>query len=439
MHVDDEPTPGLGPDGRPDPAYAAALGLVPAPTGRRAAAFSLDAAIWLVLAVPTVFGAVALSNGVVAAGGDASAVDLGALAGPLIAIAVGQALTAVFGLVQLVMHGLRGVTVGKASLGLRSVSVVDFGKAGFWRVTLRALVLWASWIVLLLIGPALMFLSSNWDPERRGRSWLDRVGRCYVVDARNGLDPFDAKALRHARRQVDSPRDAGTAKLPSLASDRPMGEEFLIPSQRSSSGVVSAGGSVETGQWTPPPVGSTGPPPAPPAPAGPAPLPPNSAAPTPAAAPPVPAAAPPAPPEFVRPQQATAPLPPTLPNRPAATVPTAATRAPQGVVLVFDDGTRLVPGDYGLLGRAPVAAPGEHAQLVPLGDPSMLISKVHAEFGATASGFWIADRGSTNGTEVRHPDGRVEPLRAGVRTALAVGSVVTVGGRSFTIASDSGR
>ncbi|WP_170298578.1 RDD family protein, partial [Agromyces allii] len=287
MHVDDEPTPGLGPDGRPDPAYAAALGLVPAPTGRRSAAFTIDAAIWIVLAAPTIFGAVALSTAVLEAGGDASTVDLAGLSGPLIAIAVGQALTAVFGLIQLISHGLRGVTVGKAALGIRSVSVVDFGKAGFWRIALRALVLWLSWVVLLAIGPALMFLSSNWDPERRGRSWLDRIGRSYAVDARHGLDPFDAKAMRHAQRLLASPREQGSVKPPSLASDRPAGEEFLIPSQRSSSGVVSAGGSVDTGQWAPPPVGATAPPapgqPGQPAPGLPSPLPPMPATSAPAA------------------------------------------------------------------------------------------------------------------------------------------------------------
>lgn len=409
MHVDDEPTPGLGADGRPDPAYAAALGLIPAPSGRRAAAFALDAAIWVVLALPTVFGVVALANALVAAGAssatDLAALGPGELAGPFIAIAVGQALTGVFGVVQLVTHGLRGVTVGKASFGVRSVSVVDFGKAGFWRIVLRALVLWASWVVLLVIGPALMFLSGNWDPEQRGRSWLDRIGRCYAVDSRRGLDPFDAKAIRHARRLLASSPDAGAAKPPSLASDRPAGE-FLIPSQRSSSGVVSAGGSVETGQWTPPPVGTTAPP------VQTVPLPPTAPAP------------------------AAAPAPAPAAPRPSDSVPAPAS---DRIVLVFDDGTRVAPAEYGLIGRAPGGGSGDGAQLVPLADPSMLISKVHAEFGVDASGFWIADRGSTNGTDVRHPDGRDETLPGGVRTPLAVGSVVAVGGRSFTIARESGR
>ncbi len=62
LDVDDEPIPGLDADGRPDPAYAAALGLVPAPAGRRSAAFALDAAVWVVLALPGVIGAAMLAG-----------------------------------------------------------------------------------------------------------------------------------------------------------------------------------------------------------------------------------------------------------------------------------------------------------------------------------------------------------------------------------------
>ena len=69
LDVDDEPTPGLAADGRPVPAYAAALGLVPAPAGRRSAAFGLDAAVSVVLALPGVIGTVLLLAAVAEAGG----------------------------------------------------------------------------------------------------------------------------------------------------------------------------------------------------------------------------------------------------------------------------------------------------------------------------------------------------------------------------------
>lgn len=417
MQIDEEPTPGLGPDGRPDPAYAASLGLVPAPLGRRSAAFTLDAAVWVLLAAPTVIGFVLLSGAVAEAGGDVAKAG-GAVVGPLIAIAVGQGLTAVFGLVQLVLHGRMGVTVGKAAVGIRSVSVRDFGPAGFWRVVLRALVLWASWLVLPLIGPVLMFSSSMWDSERRNRSWLDKVGRCFVVDARHGLDPFDAKAMRYARRRVAAGPVAEAERLPSLASDRPPGEEFRIPAERSSSGVVSPG-APGPGEWTPPPIGAPSP---------------ASAGPVPASAAPVPAS-PVSPPPGLLPSAPVAAAPRAEPPRADAAPRAAATR----IVLRFDDGSGIEASEFGLLGRAPAATAGSPAQLVPVADPTKRISKVHAEFGTNAAGFWIADRGSTNGTEVRPPGEPARDLPAGVRTPLPLGTVVIVGGRSFTITSEPGR
>ncbi len=414
MDIDDEPTPGLRPDGRPDPEYARALGLVPAPTGRRAGAFALDAAIWAVLAAPTLIGVLLLVDPVLASGGDPSRLGSAAI-GPLIAIAVGEALTVVFGLVQLVLHGRFGVTVGKAASGLRSVSVRDFGPAGFWRVVLRALVLGAGQLVLPFIGPAILFASGSWDPEQRGRSWLDRVGGCYVVDARRALDPFDARAMRRARRVAAAPPEAEAVRLPSLASDRPLGEVFQIPAERSSSGVVSPG-ATSIDSWTPPPIGGDA-----------------------AAAPPAPPAfTPPAPAQPAPPPAAPAPLPVPAPAV-SGTAPGAGPSAPARIVLRFDDGTAVEASAFGLLGRAPDAGPGATAQLLPVDDPSKRISKVHAEFGAVDGGFWIADRGSTNGTEVRLPDGRVVELVPGVRTPLAPGALVVVGGRSFTITSEPGR
>ncbi|GAB3120091.1 hypothetical protein [Glaciibacter psychrotolerans] len=56
LNVDDEQTPGLNASGQPDPAYAASLGLVPAPNGRRAAAFNMDASIWVLPALPAIIG-----------------------------------------------------------------------------------------------------------------------------------------------------------------------------------------------------------------------------------------------------------------------------------------------------------------------------------------------------------------------------------------------
>ncbi len=164
------------------------------------------------------------------------------------------------------------------------------------------------------------------------------------------------------------------AKLPSLASDRAPADGLFIPSARSSSGVVSAA-PEDAGAWVPPAL--------------------------------VPAAAEPRP----------------------TSAPTA-----EAYVLEFDDGTRVAASASGLLGRNPAAAPGEpQAQLLPLADDSMRISKTHAAFGIDATGFWVADRSSRNGTMVHRPDGDAHRLPPGVRTPVPAGSRVTLGGRSFVV------
>ncbi|WP_203581804.1 RDD family protein [Microbacterium hibisci] len=455
--------PPPAPDSSPE--AAAALGIVPAATGIRSLAFAIDAAIWLLLASPAVIGAVMIALG------DTSFV------GPLL-IVIGAALPLLFGLLQLVLHGRRGVTAGKAAMRLRSIDVDDFGRVGFWRVVLRILVLWASGIVPL-VGPALMFASGVWDPQDRGRSILDRVGRCWVIDARAGLDPFDAKALRHARRAAAGRPDQ-SEELPSMASDADAAVALRIPGARSRAGVVGPG---STGaQWEGPAdgvdasviaqvpggaatahaatglvTGAPGISAAAPAPAAPAAAPAHAPAPAPAhaPAPATPAAQPPAAapmPAPAQPVPAAAP-PAAAPLSASASGATAAAAGPAPVVqsspgtgpspvgsrraqamIRFDDGSIVrVPG-RGLIGRDPEPAQGEQVEaLVRLEDPQRLMSKTHAAFGQDADGLWVVDRGSRNGTQLVSPGGDVVDVPADQAARVPLGWSVQVGGRSFEL------
>lgn len=400
--VDDAPTPGLRDDGTPDPAYAAGLGLRPASTGRRSAAFAIDAAAGAVLSSPAVVGVLLAVPALLESASPADpAALLGALGGSAVLILVGQGLALAFGLVQLIMHGRRGVTLGKALMGLRSVNVATFARPGFWRVVLRALVLLLSTVVPV-VGPALLFASGLWDREHRGRSWLDRLARAWVVDARGALDPFDVKAMRHARKAYEAPERVEAAPLPSLATIGGAPTAF-VPVQRSNSGVVS--GSPEAARWAPPaeldaasgPGVDAGPGLVPAAPfAAPVPAPPGAA----------PAAA-------------------VAPARPLA------------VSLHLDDGTVVPVPRTALLGRDPEPQPGEHADLLlPLVDASMQLSKTHAAFGIDpASGFWMLDRGSSNGTRATSAAGDLV-LAPGERTSIPTGSTVAVGGRTFRVVAE---
>ncbi|MCW3492375.1 RDD family protein [Microbacterium sp. SSM24] len=416
-----------------DPVSAARLGLVPAGTGYRSLAFAIDVAIWLLLAVPAVMGVVMIATG-----------DRSLLA--VILVIAGVVLPSLFGLVQLITHGRRGVTAGKAALRLRSVSASDLGRPGFWRVVLRALVLWASTILLVVVGPALLFASGLWDSERRGRSILDRVGGCWLIDARAGLDPFDAKALRHARRALRDRADDGE-DLPSMASGAPESVALRIPDARSRAGVVGPGGTGA--QWALARAaedlgvidGVPG------ADAAPAAVEPGATA-SRDGSPFAPSAT-----AFDAASAAFAPVTTGTPSAPAAAHGAAATSSPPPAEIVqssaagpatglrraqamvrFDDGSVVRVPVLGLIGRDPEGSAGESPDaLVRLEDPQRLMSKTHASFGQDAEGVWVGDRGSRNGTQLLSPGGDVVDVPAGERMRVPAGWTVQVGGRTFEL------
>lgn len=107
---------GLDAAGRPDPAYAAALGLVRAPFGRRAASAVIDAAIWFVVQLPLWFGAVPLllkfAAGTISLYGFVNHPDFRL---SVIMAAVTVVLSLAFAVVQLVLQGVRGSRSGRRS------------------------------------------------------------------------------------------------------------------------------------------------------------------------------------------------------------------------------------------------------------------------------------------------------------------------------------
>ncbi|TFD15314.1 FHA domain-containing protein [Cryobacterium sp. TMT1-21] len=411
---------GLRPDGRPDQEYAAALGLIPASPMRRSLAFAIDFAIWLALFVPGVLATVPVWSRLPLGLTTYWLRDHPAFSGAAVGFGVSQGLVLASVLVQLILHGRKGITVGKAIFGLRSVSVAGFGRPGFRRIVLRAAVFLAAALVIPVLGAVPLLLSPLWDKERRGRGWLDVIGGTWLLDVRAGLDPVNTKQLRHARKAVTAAPAAAHTRMPSLATRRDESDgavEAFVPGQRSRSGVV-AGPAAEPSTPVAPVPGTPAPAAAPIglAPAAHAPL-----APAPAA-PPVARTAPPAAPAPAAP----APAAPA----PATPAPARTTRA----TLVFDDGTRLDVVGSGLIGRNPAPGPGEDVtHLLPVADDSRLISKTHAAFGLDQRGFWVSDCGSTNGTTVESGVGAATDLTPWERSHVAAGSTVTVGGRRFTV------
>jgi uncharacterized RDD family membrane protein YckC len=442
---------GLDQRGRPRPEYAAGLGLVPAPIGRRVLATTIEGALIGLLQLPTfLFGVPA----VLAAIGESDPADAifsrADAVWVVLSLVVPYALTTVFLIVQLILLGRRGVTLGKAFTGLRAVNVKTLERPKFWRgAVVRYLVQVASFL-LPLLGPVLVVaLSPLFDPERRRRGWPDLAAGTYLVDIRKGLNPYDAKRMRIARKTLATDLTDEKASLPSLATPASgPATDVYIPVARNRGGVVGApkervggGGpnaadagpvapiqaspfAVEseraTGEPSREPVALSAP----------------SAPPAVSVSPPVtaepavaparePVAPPPAPTETLLPGATSGPVwsaPDLLPSRsPAAS-------------LVLDSGDELsVPAAGAVLGRAPsVAGPDAGAIPLAVSDSTMSVSKTHVALRWHDGSLVAVDLGSTNGSGVIR-DGVETELVPGHPAALCAGDTLRFGDRHASL------
>lgn len=383
---------------------ADALGVKPASAGTRFLALLIDVLVWLVAASPAIVGGILFTRG-----GPSGAVSVWIL--------VGIATTSVFGLVQLILHGRKGITVGKALMRLRSVSATTLGKPGFWRIVLRALVLGGSGIVVPFFGPLIMLVSGLWNVQ--GRSWLDRVANIWLVDVRQGLlDPFDEKGMRRAKRAMFAPERDISEHLQPLATGS--GLRTTPARERSAAAIVGISRTAWVDTDAAPLEEST----ATAAPGGGA----YPAADRPVAAHQVPA----------HPVSAAEyPTPATTPPTPA---PVVSGQAGANFVLVFDDESAIFVQGDGIIGRAPDRiAERPDLMLVPLDDPVRQLSKSHLAFGVDARGLWIEDLGSSNGTYVTRLDGVEREIERSARTDLGAGDRVRIGGRAFQVRMGSDR
>ncbi len=483
---------GLDARGRPRPEYAASLGLRRAPFGRRVLATVIEALALLVIQAPMLF-LVVPALGSIALEAD----PVGALTGRddllllIILAAVSSGLSTAFLLVQLILLGRRGVTLGKALTGLRSVNVRTLERPGFWRgAVVRYLILCASMIVPVL-GPLLVIaLSPLFDPDRRGRGWPDLAAAVWLVDIKHGLNPYDDKRMRIARKTVATDLLDVKTQLPSLATPvAAAGSGAYVPLARNKGGVLgavrSAPGHVIVGEEdavadearpdipttvAPAPFASPAPgmPAASPAAAGgalassspqgaatsasaapgsaavapgaivaPGPgaaswTPPplieeQAAAPRPSASVPAPAPAAPA-----TPAPAPAPAQADAPAQPAAS---ASASASASVELTLDSGeTVSVVGGGVVLGRAPATGPGDvDVSPLPVADPTRSISKTHWALLRQEGRVVAVERGSTNGSVLVRGT-REQALEPGRPVELRDGDTIRFGDRSAVVA-----
>lgn len=401
---------GLDERGRALPEYAASLGMLPAPVGRRVAATAIEVSIYLVLQLPLLLGALPGLLAVATASDPRSALsDRGDLVLIIVCALASYVLTTAFVLTQLILHGRRGVTVGKALLGIRSVNVRTLDKPGFWRgAVVRYLVLWGSFLIPL-VGPLVVIaLSPLFDPDRRGRGWPDLAAATWFVDIRRGLNPYDAKRMRIARKTVATDLRDERESLPSLATAT--GEQPVpgfVPTARSRGGVLGAP-RVEAAPGTVP--AAPGSPPAP--------------------APPAPEPAPPAPEPVGAPVGRSIPASLNAWAPPVLMDPAPVARGSIAITLTLDSGEIIaVDGGGVLLGRAPARSADDAGMTeVRVADPTMSISKTHLAVVRAGDTVHAEDRWSTNGSSVI-TGGIERRLTAGESMPLAHGDTIRFGDR----------
>lgn len=446
---------GLDGRGRPRPEYAASLGLRMAPFGRRILATSIELGILVVLQLPLLLVSLpVLLNAAVSADPAAALTDAGNLGLVIACAAASSALTTAFVVLQLILHGRKGTTVGKAATGIRSVNVRTLERPGFWRgAVVRYLVLGASFLVPL-VGPVLVIACSPlFDPERRGRGWADMAGATWFVDARNGLNPYDVKRMRIARKTAATDLADERSELPSLATSAVApGSGAYIPVTRSSGGVVGAPrGEAYTASTAPGGTGAAavassaaavdrgaaaaGAP----APGAGEPVHPAVASSTAAAGPGIPWTPPRLLPDAAPPAgqplpAASRPAAPARPGAPAVAAPPVADGSSPVVVLEFDTGARIaLPGAGILIGRDPSPASGDNGlTLVPIEDPTKSISKTHLALLRTGGAIIAVDRASTNGSALIR-DGAEHSLPPGQGVTVRSGDTLLLGDRRALI------
>ena len=103
-------------------------------------------------------------------------------------------------------------------------------------------------------------------------------------------------------------------------------------------------------------------------------------------------------------------------------------------VLQFSTGESVSVSGTGLIGRHPIAEPGEYFDhTVTIVDPGKSVSKTHLEFGQDAGAFWVSDRYSGNGTVVREPDRPARRCDPGKRYRVVRGSRIDIGEQFFVV------
>lgn len=101
---------------------------------------------------------------------------------------------------------------------------------------------------------------------------------------------------------------------------------------------------------------------------------------------------------------------------------------PVAYLLRFSTGETAAISGSGLIGRNPVAQPGEDIPtLIPISDEERSVSKTHLEFGVSEGRMWVSDRFSANGSMRIEPGGGQRRLEPGRRYLIESGTRIAIG------------
>jgi uncharacterized RDD family membrane protein YckC len=429
-------------DQRPRPAA-----LIPATIGRRVGAYAVDLVIAFL--IPLVLWVIGL---VVFFAVGRSWTERSLAVAILIAYLVIGAISLAWAIVYTAMQGGRG-SIGQRALGLQLHDATTGAPIGFWRALGRNLI-WA------LAGSIVVgYFSPLFDSSGRRQGWHDQVARAVVVD-RKAMDAAASAVVPAAPApranpylpppagQPAAPVAAPGTRFPSSAPAAPVAPAQPAPGARFAPAPPAPGGviSMVPGVTSDPAevrsvarasddavASAPGQPVAPPPYTPPA-----------ASAPPpyTPPAAAPVPPPYTPPVAAPAPVAePVEASSPTSLAPTTdefdidATRAGAPVAraiasLAWDDGTTIAVFGRTLFGRNPAQEDG--ATAIAVRDETLSLSKTHFEVDGDASGVWVIDRHSTNGT-ILVRGGLRQQLGAGARMPLRSGDRLEFGDRSVTV------
>ncbi|MCW2729923.1 MAG: serine/threonine protein phosphatase [Mycobacterium sp.] len=101
--------------------------------------------------------------------------------------------------------------------------------------------------------------------------------------------------------------------------------------------------------------------------------------------------------------------------------------------LEFDDGSAVGVRGAGLIGRDPAPSPGDRFEhLITLADDTLTVSRTHLEFGTYASGLWIRDRSSTNGSVIE-TNGHRTAVATEMSVSAPAGSTIHFGAHRVAV------